>query len=517
MPVTEFDFASLKEYITSSKDDTLRDIAAKEGKKYIGSSSSMTSVLAHFHYLLSQWRPIDARTVSRGFPELLNTFTRLLRFPAAVFLRYKNGSYAIDADKEFDNANILMSLGKSMEKLLTLPKEEFERYRRSSENKITREEEQAIPEPYHYTTFGDFVMRSQLDAYDPRLPGTGMFDLKTRAVVSIRMNATNFEQGLGYQIKGRYGTFESYEREFYDMIRAAFLKYSLQVRIGRMDGIFVAFHNIERIFGFQYISLPEMDQALHSQTDTALGDKEFKLSLSLWNKVLDRATERFPEQSLRFHFETLDTANPTMYVFAEPVTDDEMHAIQTTNAERIEAYHRRILNLEDPDGDTDEADKPSETLQDQAATGREQSNSEGFESDTPRDSKAPPDENFIADLGKEIQQDQADKKDLFALAVTVKNRVNGKVVERPSNITADDDWEVEYEFNEIEPEHARPLYMACHGRRKQELAGRGEDDVNHASNEYIRVLRQISKAGREYRQEQDAIDKEKGLVVLHES
>jgi hypothetical protein len=33
-------------------------------------------------------------------------------------------------------------------------------------------------------------MRSQLDAYDPRLPGTGMFDLKTRAAVSIRMEST---------------------------------------------------------------------------------------------------------------------------------------------------------------------------------------------------------------------------------------------------------------------------------------------------------------------------------------
>jgi hypothetical protein len=42
---------------------------------------------------------------------------------------------------------------------------------------------------------------------------------------------------------------------FYDMSRAAFLKYSMQVRIGDMDGIFVAYHNTARIFGFQYISL----------------------------------------------------------------------------------------------------------------------------------------------------------------------------------------------------------------------------------------------------------------------
>lgn len=39
------------------------------------------------------------------------------------------------------------------------------------------------------------------------------------------------------------------------MTRSAFLKYSMQVRIGNMDGIFVAYHNTARIFGFQYISL----------------------------------------------------------------------------------------------------------------------------------------------------------------------------------------------------------------------------------------------------------------------
>src|SRR5436190_65512 len=121
------------------------------------------------------------------------------------------------------------------------------------------------------------------------------------------------------------------------MIRAAFLKYSLQVRIGRMDGIFVAFHNIERIFGFQYISLPELDQALHGQYDTTLGDAEFNLSLSLWNKILDKATEMFPERSLRFYFETRETKKPFMYIFAEPMTDEEIDTIQSRNKDEIDA------------------------------------------------------------------------------------------------------------------------------------------------------------------------------------
>ena len=39
----------------------------------------------------------------------------------------------------------------------------------------------------------DFVMRSQLDCQDQRLPGTGVFDIKTRACISLRMDILNYE------------------------------------------------------------------------------------------------------------------------------------------------------------------------------------------------------------------------------------------------------------------------------------------------------------------------------------
>ena len=296
MPVNEFDFSALKAYVTSSDDEALKQIAENQGKRYVGSSSSMTSILAHFHFLLSQWRMIGTNMLSNEFPKSASkSFTLIQKAPIAVFLKWRDGTYAIDADKQYANANILMMLGKSMEKLLTMRKDDFERYRRSNGHEVPVEERDG-PESYHYSTMGDFLMRSQLDAYDARLPGTGMFDLKTRAVVSVRMDAQEVEKGMGYEIKTRQGAWESYEREYYDMIRTAMLKYSLQVRMGRMDGIFVAYHNTQRIFGFQYISLAEMDAALHGQWDTTLGDQEFKVSLDLLNKVLDGATKKYPEQ-----------------------------------------------------------------------------------------------------------------------------------------------------------------------------------------------------------------------------
>ena len=347
MPVNEFDFTALKQYITSSRDKALLATAKAEKKKYTGSTSSMTAALAHFHFLLSQWRPVNTGALSQNFPVELNTFTTLQRSPSAIFLRWRDGTYAIDADKQYDNANILSMLGKSMEKLLTLTTEDFEKYRKENSDQIS-EQARNEAESFHYTTIGDFLLRSQLDAHDPRLPGTGMFDLKTRAVVSIRMDTSGYEQGSGYEIKGRHGEWESFEREYYDMIRAAFLKYSLQVRMGRMDGIFVAFHNTERIFGFQYISLPEMDYALHGTENTTIGDCEFKLSLELLNRVLDRATTKYPEKSLRLHFETRggNSETPFMYIFAEPVEEERIIEIQESNKEAIEKFEKRVLGMD---------------------------------------------------------------------------------------------------------------------------------------------------------------------------
>jgi hypothetical protein len=292
MPVNEFDFDALSEYKTSSKDEALLSLTKRLGTKFTGSTSSMSSVLQHFHYLLSSFRELNHAMMSRGYPEPSKRFSKITLGPSAIFLRYKDGIYAIDADKTYDSPNIMSWLGHSLEKLLTTSRSEFESFRRSSPEPAPAEDNSS--RCYHYSKQGNMLMRSQLDAHDPRLPGTGVFDLKTRAVVSIRMNHKEYEQGSGYQLRFAQGEWESFEREFYDMTRATLLKYSLQVRMGRMDGIFLAYHNIERIFGFQYLSLAEMDKVLHGQNDTALGDQEFKLSIGLMDEILSKATEKFP-------------------------------------------------------------------------------------------------------------------------------------------------------------------------------------------------------------------------------
>ncbi|KAL9030071.1 MAG: hypothetical protein Q9196_001762 [Gyalolechia fulgens] len=666
MPVKEFDFNALKEYITSSRDTALQVLAASYNKRYVGSSSSMTGVLAHFHFLLSQWRAINTKMLSRDFPEEhITEFTELQRSPTAIFLKWRNGSYAIDADKEFASANVLMLLGKSMEKLLTLDTEDFEKYRKSSPNKVPEEERKA-PEAYHYSTMGDFIMRSQLDAHDPRLPGTGMFDLKTRAVVSVRMETSKFEEGSGYQIKSRQGAWESFEREYFDMIRSAFLKYSLQVRMGRMDGIFVAFHNTDRIFGFQYVSLSEMDSTVHGQWDTDLGDQEFKFSVALLNEVLDKATKKYPDTSLRLHFETRKAQTNFMYIFAEPVTEEQIAAIQTARDAKVKALEEELYGNEKDDNESGEDQgwenlqanvqysmdedirnpnheegrpdlrhvlagseherlKPSRTRNDRKDDGAE--GQEGFDvaeedaagprveiqetlaehanartaerlglqraalseesaaveisdadgevaksdesgktmtiseegcideagqirsadTDPPEGSsdgwKAPIEQSAgesqhagqtdgkeqisgdasltdnEAGHGQSIARDGQTiprQNEVLAFTLTIRNKVNGAYVLRPTNLRSRDKWSIEYSLDEVaNPQRATSLYHACQLRRKKKLdAGQERSKDDDQVDGYIRRLRQLSRAGAQWRRRQDEQDRKLPVRIL---
>ncbi|KAF9291966.1 hypothetical protein BGZ68_001052 [Mortierella alpina] len=308
-----FDYNALPAYKTSSLDHSLLKVATDNHGKYIGSTSSMTSILSQFYYLISGWKPLKTNHLSEAFSAQPKGFTRLSRSPTTIQLVYKGkGVYAIDSDKTFDSSTVLMQLGKSMEKMLTSTPEEFARFRKENSWKVTKTEREQ-PEAFNYISVDNFLLRSQLDCEDPRLPGK-TFDLKTRAAVAIRLDVHNYELNQGYQLSKTHGYLESFEREYYDMMRSAFLKYSLQVRIGQMDGIFVAFHNTARIFGFQYISLDEMDSRLFGTS--VMGDECFRNQLRLLNRTLDEITKKYPKQDLKITVDTDETVQ-SMNVWVE--------------------------------------------------------------------------------------------------------------------------------------------------------------------------------------------------------
>lgn len=574
MPATEFDFDALDEYQTSSKDQTLLDLTRRLGTKFTGSTSSMSSALSQFHFLLSAFRKLDHSHLSRTFPDPSINFSKITQGPSAIFLRWKDGIYAIDADKSFDTPNIMSWLGQSLEKLLTNTPSEFERFRKSNTEAAPTDDQSG--RCFHYSRLGNFLMRSQLDAHDPRLPGSGVFDLKTRAVVSIRMDHQNYEQGAGYQLRYDQGEWESYEREFYDMCRATLLKYSLQVRMGRMDGIFVAYHNIERIFGFQYVSLADMDKVLHGQPDPTLGDQEFRLSVRLLDDLLQRATAKFPETSIRLHFATHGDTKSTknsrkstdsdegpnkvawMSIFAEPVTEEEVESIQNAKSEIYKNFERDHIGVRQDDPEMqaewhniqevidEEVDKNEEDLieeveqEDEREANEkvediddvdeveEEASEEMEEVEQVEQTELEKDENspdLVADAAEETV-DSDENTDhgaviskapptgpLMGWTLSVRHRVNGTYCERPKKLSPGDDWTIEYVVKEMEADACRRNYEKTKQTRV-ELFARDEEELNKTLERYRSEISRFTQKGRRWREAQDKIDEKMGQRVF---
>ncbi|PHH60659.1 hypothetical protein CDD81_1380 [Ophiocordyceps australis] len=524
MPAHEFDFDALKDYVTSSKDGRLRNLASKHGTKYCGSTSSMTAVLSHFHYLISAWRLPNFGHVSRSVSLDMENFTVITRAPAAAYLAYKDGVYAIDADKQFDSENILSMLGKSMEKLLTLPKKDYEKYRRTKSHTLPPELRDAS-ETYHYSKMGDLLMRSQLDAKDPRLPGAGIFDLKTRAVVSIRMDVRGYQKGVGYEIRKPFGEWQSFEREYYDMIRAAFLKYSLQVRMGRMDGIFVAFHNTQRIFGFQYYTLKDMDWALHGTHDTRLGDQEFTCSLKMLNHLMNIATQRFPGRTLRIHVETRPIKTTTLYFFAEPISDEQMHKNQTSCKPLVERLENELRGMTPSEAGTQR--KQTKKNEDEESTkqpddGEKVVDDESLEraievalSSVQAKEGASKDQDGSDEHSKGSQVDQENVPELLGLSVTLRNYVNGCFVRRATIEEEDSqfDWKIQYAVNELSYSEAQATYKSVKNRRRT-VFSRTPAEASRAWQIMFRgQLRRMSEEGARHRRRMTSLYKNKAVRV----
>ncbi|CCD22995.1 Pet127p NDAI_0A08420 [Naumovozyma dairenensis CBS 421] len=375
-------------FITPHRDQALLTMATKFNKKYMSSTSSMTSVLSHLHFLLSNFRKLNIvdSSISKHFPQKDCNFTRGAQFPASIILRKMSDTvYSIDSDRSLDREIILSILGHSLEEFLTLQKDKD------------------LPESYHYSKIDDFILRSQLDAYNDKLPGTGVFDLKTRAVTAIRHDLSYVENNnnfTGYDINKIYGVYESLEREFFELIRSTLLKYSLQARIGKMDGIFVAYHNISKIFGFQYLPLEEMDYLIHSsctgnfrnkiksrekvmkgiyghsefivkhqrqdrEIATEVAEKEFKMSIVLFKNILNHIQKTLKKRNLNWQkckimlkteskrkriYNNLELNVPILTVVALPLSDDYVDIPLSTKSseeslEQISKIREKNLKL----------------------------------------------------------------------------------------------------------------------------------------------------------------------------
>ncbi|KAL9647929.1 hypothetical protein ABK040_008200 [Willaertia magna] len=318
----QINFANLTPFIPPSNDKTLHDLVLKHNCTYRGSTSSITAPLVSIYLILSNYRPTHARALD-NFKHMSNTFTPSVVKPILFCVRPKESedgrvTYSIDSFKfifEPRTNQILMDLGKTMEKLFVMSQKDFQQrfVLAHSDGKIYDD-----CEIYRYLHHGKFLLRSQLDCYHP---DHGVFDIKTRAINPIRVNMERYTYFTKSRLENVKGTLLSYEREFYDLIRSAFIKYSMQARIGNMDGMFISYHNTREIFGFEYVKLEEIDKYVFGNSINA--GRAFSLSLDIFTEVLDTFTERFPKSPLRVTFRPLKVEPYFIDIFVEPMEEDE--------------------------------------------------------------------------------------------------------------------------------------------------------------------------------------------------
>ncbi|GAA5970724.1 hypothetical protein JCM11641_007413 [Rhodosporidiobolus odoratus] len=351
--VEEFEFDKLPQYVTSSKDEVLKGLAESEGKMFVGSTSSTVGMLCQIYFWLSSGKEVNTSMLSAVWQEQNRGFSMGQQIPVSVVLNYEDGRYAIDADKSFDKSgNILSDYGHLMEKLLTTPAEEFKRFLVDSEDPAPSEagERQA----YHYAATDHLILRSQLDAHNNHLPNK-TFDLKTRGTVAIRQDRLNYVESSGYTIDRLRGPWESFEREYYDLIRSAFLKYQFQARIGHMDGILVAYHSTARFYGFQYLPVSEMDEALFDNSET--GNQVFKLSLGVLETVLKEAVACYPGESVNVTWAASESRD-VLRVFVSP----QGRVAETRAGQKEDGVTTEVGVDGDAEGRTEAGDKVDSPL-----------------------------------------------------------------------------------------------------------------------------------------------------------
>ena len=296
-----FDFSKLAPFVKPSKDEKLRSSAAKHDCKFYASTSSITSILQILQLSWGTWL-LNTNRFSERLQSHSRKFTSQFSKVHAIDLKYDSDHnvYGIDSGQS-SSTTILSDVGHSLEKFLTSTPEEFSRHLsdestlghvKDSPNSNMVEDNDLS---FHYSKLHGFLLRAQLDCIDPSLPKK-TFDLKTRGTVALRFTQ-DLEYAKDYKIKSLKGYFESFEREDYDLLRSMLLKYGLQSRIGNMDGILVAYHNVYNIFGFQYFSQEKIDNWVYGNSDRA--KVCFDLSLRILKWTLEQVIDKYPKENLR--------------------------------------------------------------------------------------------------------------------------------------------------------------------------------------------------------------------------
>ncbi|KAG9839028.1 Pet127-domain-containing protein, partial [Aureobasidium melanogenum] len=241
-----------------------------------------------------------------------------------------------------------------------------------------------------------------------------------------------------------------------------------------------------------------------------------------------------------------------MYIFAEPMSEEDIETIQNSQKEKIAEWERnlrdpasklnkeQISELTEEDGD-DAANRLGDSESDLSQGSAEGDVKTKQAPETPEaqsETIAAQDSEGQKDpIVKEIEaisktsdsepqaeaQPQAEEdKPLLGMVLTVRSKVNGVYVERPENLKKNHDWSIEYSLTEIKSGQAWRDYRAAQARRRkiyQKLNSRLDksdpDSAEQSYNEhYINMLKELSEKGRKMRASLDQKAANKPKIVV---
>jgi len=452
----QIDFNQIPPFVTSSRDPMLHDLARTHHANIVGSTSSTTGILSQFHFLLSGFKPHNMSAFSPAFGLLNSNFSASSVKPAVVMLRKREDFWGVDSQPQsapYPN-QILIDLGKSMERMLTMEPQQFMDSMVLMDG-VDRPPIGDVREPYLFVLVNNkVILRSQLDCISHDAPRVNkVFDLKTRATLPIRLDVENHKRYLEYRVTKERGIFHSFEREWWDMARSAFLKYSFQCRIGQMGGIMVAYHNTEEVFGMEYISLEQMDAITYGST--AYANKVYELSLILFEKVINNVTSRHTnEKGVQVSFQTVRSASARRMSQTQQETGEvperrlkvyvECVPSEEDDPCRFKPFHERHSSLMKVDSMSDEEIRHELSLLGLDTEGSRPAIASRLEGTlAPRKDTEMPPFDYYLHLAEKGYLNQ------YELAVTITK--NGLPLEGPLMYQPGDHIQVDYSFDKVQP------------------------------------------------------------------
>lgn len=186
-------------------------------------------------------------------------------------------------------------------------------------------------------------------------------------------------------------------------------------------------------------------------------------------------------------------APPFMYIHAEPMSNEEIDKIQSSNQTAVEEFEREMLGL-----------GRSETNNEQSSEYGSPGALEAGHLNHHQD-KEPPESHT---------QEAEAQGEVLTMVLGIHNLVNGQHVVRPVNLDKHQSWTVNYVLAQVsEKKQSWKLYKECQRRRE---AGLGKQEID-LENKFKKNLRDLSAQGKVWRKQQDDLNAAKGEVVLDRS